>query len=115
MKKVKAKYSNIEEIILLSYSGLMMVSTKPRTQENDRISALAASVKEFVSNSIKEIDWKPFKNILIAGSDQDVLISDIKGIGILAVIAKTGVEWLKFNSYVDYLTSEIFAMTDEKK
>ncbi|MGE5341022.1 MAG: hypothetical protein ACM3SY_06015 [Candidatus Omnitrophota bacterium] len=89
-KEAKIKYedAHIEEIILLSYKGLTIVSTEEDRDVNDIVSAMASGTNSLIARFLKDkLEWKPFESIWITGSNKNLLIKNIEDIGLLVIIS----------------------------
>ncbi len=111
---------DIKGIILLSYEGLVMVSTLATGNLEDTISAMAAGINTFIPRFLKEIQWSSFSNTLITGSkslekskvEEYILIKEIKKIGLIVVITRSNVDWEKIHSHVNYAIATIGALDE---
>ena len=118
LDKLKADNPDIKEVILLSYDGLVMVSTLESGVQEDTISAMAAGINSSILRFLKALKWHAFSDILITSSKDHIkdelkeyiLIKDIKGVGLLVVLTKSDVDWKRIHSHVGYAISTISAM-----
>jgi predicted regulator of Ras-like GTPase activity (Roadblock/LC7/MglB family) len=118
LDKVKGDNPDIKEVILLSYEGLVMVSTLESGVQEDTISAMAAGINSSILRFLKALKWHAFSDILITSSKDHkkdelkeyILIKDIKNAGLLVVLTKSDVDWKRLHSHVGYAISTISAM-----
>ena len=114
--------TDIKSLVLLSYEGLTMVSTQETGHSNDVLSALAASINDSVPRFVKELKWTSFSDILITGTkdvdkkrvEEYILIKNISGVGLLAALLHSPVNWIKVRSHADYIVYSIKAMDTEQ-
>lgn len=113
---------DMKSLVLLSYEGLTMVSTYEAGHGEDVLSALAASINDSVPRFLKELQWTSFSDILITGTkDSDkkrveeyILIKDISGVGLLAALLYSPINWIKVHSHINYIIYSITTMDTEQ-
>ena len=118
LDKLKAYNPDIKEVILLSYEGLVLVSTLDSGVQEDTISAMAAGINSSILRFLKALKWHAFSDILITSSKDHekeelkeyILINDIKNAGLLVVLTKSNVDWERIHSHVNYAISTISTM-----
>lgn len=100
--------TEIEGIILLSYEGLLMESEMKKKYSHDVISAMMSGIHYLATRFLKDhLHWKPYSSILIAGSDSDILLKDVNGIGLLVVLIETApsIDRFHINSNVNRIVA----------
>jgi len=108
----KAVQSNtdIKGLILSSEEGLVMISTFEVGIKEDTISAMVSSINSSIKHYFKSLDWDTFSNIIITCEKEYIVIKSIEGIGLLAILTNSDINWQKLNSNADYLISIISSL-----
>lgn len=113
--RLLANNLDIKGVILLSYEGLVMVSSLETGALEESISAMTAGINFSISRYLKGFQWNSFSDIVITGSKDDkktkikehIVVKDIKDNGLLVVLTKPNVDWEKLYSHVNYIVSTI--------
>lgn len=112
--KLKSTSPDIEEIILLSYDGLVIVSTvkEKNTNTEEVVAASTSEINSSIVRLLESLKWKPFQKIMIQGSDNDILVKDIKDFGLLVVLAKGGVDMINIDAQANWAAGMIKTLNE---
>jgi len=105
--KILETDSDIKGMILLSYEGLVMVSTFETGIKEEAVSAMTAGVSASVTRFLKGMEWNDLSNIMLTCSKEYILIRNIEGVGLFATLTKSNVNWEKICSHINYAVSTI--------
>ena len=113
-EKLKSTSPDIEEIILLSYDGLVLVSTvvEKNIDTEEAVAASASEINASIVRLLESLKWKPYQKILLQGSDNDILVKDIKDFGLLVVIAKGGVDMINIDAQANWAAGMIETLNE---
>ncbi len=115
--RILSNNPDVEAIILLSYEGLVIVSTinTGKRETEDVISAIASGINYSIRHFLKEIKWRPFSRIIIEGSNKDILVKDIKRVALLVMLTKSGVDRIKIKESLDKAVSMVESLNEIDK
>jgi hypothetical protein len=78
----------VESAVLETYEGLVLASSLPTGPEEEIIAAVSAATQSAVNRAIKELKHGDNQNTVLLSSSGQIVLTDIKGKALLAVIAK---------------------------
>jgi len=107
LEQLVAGNPDLEALILISYEGLVMVSTMEIVQTEDVISAMASGINSFIIRFLEELKWDPFSTISISGTKKDIIIKDVRTTGLLVALTKPNVDRSVLNSKLDWAVNRI--------
>lgn len=105
--KILARNSDVNELILLSYSGLPMVSTMQAGSFESEISAMTAGIMDLSQRSIRAMKWNDLQSVILTSSKGYIVARDIREVGLLVAVTRTGVEWPRLQAHIDWLVTVI--------
>ena len=105
--KILEADSDIKGMILLSNEGLVMVSTFKTGIKEEAVAAMTAGLSASVTRFLKGMEWNDLSNIILTCSKEYILIKNIDGVGLLATLTKSNVNWETICSHINYAVSII--------
>jgi uncharacterized protein len=80
--------SGVESAVLETYDGLVLASTLPTGPEEEIIAAVSTATQAAVNRVVKELKQGDIQNTIVLSTSGQIVITDIGGKALLAVIAK---------------------------
>lgn len=112
VSKLRNSLDSIQSVMLLSYDGLAIVSTLDSGKLKERISALAAGIDSLAEQFLEDAEGGHFSNVFITGPQSYIILRDVGGMAILAVMTKVNVDWVVLQSRINWALSAICALTE---
>ncbi len=103
---------DIKGFILVSYEGLVMVSSFKTGTVDETIAAMTAGIDSLMARFLQDLKWDYYTNIVLFSPEEYFLIKNIEGIGLLVTITKSDIIWKKIASHVSYAISKIKSLDE---
>lgn len=97
--------------VLVSSQGLAMVSTLDTGDEEATISAAVPVLVDQVRAVLEDLKFGHMVSLVLAGKYGYIVARDVLGIMIFAVLAQPGLDWVRFQSRVNWAISELESLS----
>ena len=88
LQRLQASSADIEATALITMDGLILASTLPGETEEDRVSALSASLLMLAERMTLELGRGCLEQVFVRGAEGDVLLMAVADKAVLAILSR---------------------------